>query len=182
MVAMADTRCRHSIALELIFFTEKPCSKIRMSVFATKQDAPCPLFEHGTVQPHALAPFQAEPILLAQAVTLKKTAVFICALLTGFFSIVIGYRLSSEPLWMIIPTYVAEALALGFAARLWPLTHRHHGVIPVAIFCGGLLAVFPVIVVTYGFALVVLVPLLAVWSVMVWLGGWLGNRMHEVHA
>lgn len=113
---------------------------------------------------------------------MEKSIVFICACLTGFFSIVIGYRLFSDTFWMLIPAYLAEALMIGFAARLWPLASKYVNVIPVAIFCGGPVAVFPIIAVTYGFAIVVLVPLLAVWSAVVLLGAALGKRIQQENA
>ena len=92
---------------------------------------------------------------------------FICACLTGMDA---------------HPAYVPITLAIGFAEKLLPLASKHVSVMPVAIFCGGLGAVFPIITVTYGFAIVVLVPLLALWRAIVLSGAALGKRMQQENA
>lgn len=80
------------------------------------------------------------------------------------------------------PAYVPITPAIGFLAELWPLASKHVSVMPVAIFCGGVVAVFPIIAVTYGFAIAVLVPLLALWRAIVLSGAALGKRMQQENA
>jgi len=108
---------------------------------------------------------------------IQKLPVFLLGCLASIVMVIVLYRQTSDLAWSImVPAYFLAALGIGGLASMWPGAANTLKAFIVGIFCGGLAVVFPVLVVTYGFAIIVLLPFVVVWSGTVLLGAWWVRR------
>ena len=95
--------------------------------------------------------------------------VFAIAVTYSFVSILLIYRHFFD-LYFSIFVCAGTALFLGYMANKWSWAKNNNKSLFFGTFFGGFVALLPPIFVSYGFGLVVIIPLLLVWSGIVLLG------------
>lgn len=95
--------------------------------------------------------------------------VFAMAVTYGFVSILLIYR-NFFDLYCSIFWCAGTAFFLGYTSNKWSWTKNNDKALVFGTFFGGFVALLPPIFVSYGFGLVVIIPLLLAWSGVVLLG------------
>jgi hypothetical protein len=107
---------------------------------------------------------------------MKKISVFFVGFLFSVISIVLSYRFFGDNLYSAVLPCAMRAVIFGYLSNIWVWARNNNNFILFGIFSGGFTVALPVIVVSYGFALPVVIPFLLLWTGLVLFGIWLNKR------